>query len=490
MTFNSKINILVIEDNFGICNMIARILTNSGYPANTAYDGASGIETYKKELPDLIILDINLPDISGIEILKQIKLMNKEIPIIIVSAQEDVKLAVDAIKFGAYDYIKKPFSNDDILLAVKRAIQENAMRQEIFVLKTQLKESMPLSEQMGYSEVIEKLNEQINCVAPTNFTVIIFGETGSGKELVSRCIHQRSARGSKPFVVVDCSSIPDTLVESELFGHEKGSFTGAHLKKIGRFEHASGGTIFLDEIGNLPWSTQSKLLRIVEEKRITPIGSNKEIEVDVRIVAAGNERLESLVEAGRFRMDLYQRLNEFFIEIPPLRQRKGDVEFLCNKFISLTNNELNKNIRAITKEALEILLSYDWPGNVRELKNVISRAVLLAEVFIEPKHLIIDKRYLGSITTVEVINNKPDFIHQQTGENAFSKDFAMNFDENQSLRNMVNKCIEDAEKKFITETLKKTRGNKRQAAKILNINYKTMYYKVKKYGICSRDYSL
>ncbi|MBM4053728.1 MAG: sigma-54-dependent Fis family transcriptional regulator [Planctomycetes bacterium] len=481
-------NILVIEDNVGICNMIARILTDADYSVHTANDGTSGIEIFRKESTGLIILDINLPDINGIEVLKQVKLLNKEIPIIIVSAQEDVKLAVDAIKFGAYDYIKKPFNNDDILLAVKRALHENAMRQEIFVLKTQLKETMPLSEQMGYSEEIEKLNEQINCIAPTNFTVILYGETGSGKELVSRCIHQRSPRCNKPFVVVDCGSIPDTLVESELFGHEKGSFTGAHLKKIGRFEHASEGTIFLDEIGNLPMSTQSKLLRIVEEKRITPIGSNREIEVDVRIIAAGNERLESLVESGRFRMDLYQRLNEFFIEIPSLRQRKEDIEFLCNKFISITNKELGKNIRGITKEALEILLSYDWPGNVRELKNVISRAVLLAEDFIEPKHLVIDKKYLKPI--IEEVENNKTHIKQQMGEDMSSKDVSMYFDETQTLRDVVNKCVEDAEKKFITETLKKTRGNKRQAAKILNINYKTMYYKVKKYGICSRDYSL
>ncbi len=487
MISNDKITILVIEDNVGICNMMARILADAGYQVNMAYDGASGIEAYKKESPGLLLLDINLPDINGIEVLRQIKLLNKEIPVIIVSAQEDVRLAVEAIKLGAYDYIKKPFNNDDIILVVKRAIQEKVMRREIFVLKTQLKESMPLSEQMGYSKEIERLNEQINCVAPTNFTVIIFGETGSGKELVSRCIHQRSARSDKPFMVVDCGSIPDTLVESELFGHEKGSFTGAQIKKIGRFEYASGGTILLDEIGNLPLSTQSKLLRVVEEKRITPIGSNKEVEVDVRIIAAGNERLESLVESGRFRMDLYQRLNKFFIEIPPLKQRQGDIEFLCNKFMSITNSELNKNIRGITKEALEILLSYDWPGNVRELKNIISRSVLLAEDVIEPKHLVIDKKYLRPIN--EGIASAAAYVKQQTEEDTFPKDFKTYYDEKQPLRDMVNKCIEDAEKRFITETLKKTGGNKRKAAKMLNINYKTMYYKVKKYDICSEDFS-
>ncbi|MBI2471928.1 MAG: sigma-54-dependent Fis family transcriptional regulator, partial [Planctomycetes bacterium] len=396
-------------------------------------------------------------------------------------AYGEIQSAVEAIKHGAYNYFNKPFDNEEVVVTVEKAIEERAMRQEIRMLKTQLSFAMPLYEQMGNSAEIAKVNELVACVAPTNFTVVIYGETGSGKELIAQSIHNRSPRSDKPFVVVDCGSIPETLIESELFGFEKGAFTGADQKKAGQFEIASGGTIFLDEIGNLPKPMQGKLLRVLQERRIRRLGSNKEIDVEVRVVVAGNERLEYLVESGHFRMDLYQRLNEFCIEIPPLRQRKDDIVFLCKRFMDITNKELNKNIRGITKEALEILLTYNWPGNVRELKNVIRRAVLLAVDIVEPKHLLIktqEQKQESSPAAGQMAS-----AAGQKADQAIPLDLDMNNGNSLSLRDVVAKCVENTEKKLISEVLKRTGGNKSQAAKILKIDYKTMHYKVKNYGI-------
>lgn len=483
MATNNNARVLIIDDEVDLCDMISHILNKSGYITYIASDGNVGMEIFNKEFPNVVILDLRMPGINGIEILRQIRNINNEIPVIIVTAYGEIRSAVEAIKIGAYDYITKPFDNEELELTVKRATEERAMRQEIYKLKTQFGLAMPLFEQMGSGTEIMKINDLIGCVAPTNFTVLIYGETGSGKELVARSIHSRSSRMDKLFVVVDCGSIPETLIESELFGFEKGAFTGAEQRKIGQFEIASGGTIFLDEIGNLPKSMQGKLLRVLQERRIRRLGSNKEVEIDVRVIAAGNERLESLVESGCFRMDLYQRLNEFCIEIPPLRQRKEDIVFLCKRFLDITNKELNKNIRGITKEALEILLEYNWPGNVRELKNVIRRAVLLSGEIIEPKHLMVktletkQRQDHGEGQTSSIMHQI-----QETDCTAFPN-VDVNNGKDLSLHDTVAKCIEDAEKRLIEEVLKRTKGNKSQASKILKIDYKTMHYKVKKYGI-------
>jgi len=481
MATDSNISILIIDDEADMCEMLSHVLNQAGFITYTAHDGNTGLEVFNKESPNVVILDLRMPGMNGMEVLKQIKQTNSETPVIIVTAYGEIQSAVEAVKHGAFNYFNKPFDNEQVVLTVKKALEERAMRQEIRMLKTQLNFAMPLFEQMGNSAEIAKVNELVACVAPTSFTVVIYGETGSGKELIARSIHNRSPRCGQPFVVVDCGSIPETLIESELFGFEKGTFTGADQKKAGQFEIASGGTLFLDEIGNLPKSMQGKLLRVLQERRIRRLGSNKEIDVEVRVVVAGNERLEYLVESGHFRMDLYQRLNEFCIEIPPLRQRKDDIVFLCKRFMDITNKELNKNIRGITKEALEILLTYNWPGNVRELKNVIRRAVLLAVDIVEPKHLLIkiqEQKQESSPAAVQMAS-----AADQKADQAIPLDLDMNNGNSLSLRDMVAKCVENVEKKLITEVLKRTGGNKSQAAKILKIDYKTMHYKVKNYGI-------
>lgn len=480
---NTKV--LIIDDESDVCEVLSYILTQAGYTTCIAHDGITGIDIFNGESPDIVILDLCMPGNNGINVLKQIKDAGRETPVIIITAYGEIRTAVEAIKLGACNYFTKPFNNEEILLSIKRAIDERMMRQEIHILRTQLSLAMPLFDQMGSGAEIVKLNELIKRVAPTNFTVVIYGETGTGKEVVARNIHDLSHRKDRPFVVVDCGSIPETLIESELFGFEKGAFTGAVQKKAGYFEAASGGTIFFDEIGNLPMSMQCKMLRVLQERKISHLGSHKEVEIDARVIVAGNERLESLVESGRFRMDLYQRLNEFCIEVPALRKRKDDIIFLCKRFLDITNKELGKQVHGFTKEALETLLTYDWPGNVRELKNVVRRAVLLASEIIDHGHLS-----LNTLNTEQGLSQ----VAEQTASTAYRKDgqaVCLDLDINNgkdiSLRDMVSKCVESTEKIMITEVLKQTNGNKSRAARILKIDYKTMHYKIKKYGIALQD---
>ncbi len=481
---NSNDSVLIIDDDICLSEMLSIILDKSGYKTFTANNGQTGMSLFHKESPGAVLLDLRMPGMDGMEVLKQIKLTNSHVPVIIMTAYGKIQSVVEAIKLGAHDYVTKPFVNEEIVLAVQRAIHERAMQQEINTLKTQLNLALPLFEQMGSSTEIAKINELVERVAPTGYTVVLYGETGTGKEVVARNIHDRSPRKAGTFVVVDCGSIPETLIESEFFGYEKGAFTGADQKKMGQFEMASGGTIFLDEIGNLPLSMQSKLLRVLQERRFRCLGGSSEIGVDVRVVAAGNERLESLVKSGRFRMDLYQRLNEFCIEIPPLRQRKDDVVFLCKKFLDVANAELGKRVTGFSKEALEAMLEYDWPGNVRELKNIVRRAALLAADTIEMRHLPGDFSKIPPEPTQRtgVVAERNVGGNGMLTERSIPLDFDVN-DDNLSLHNVVAGCVEGAERRLITEVLKQTGGNKRRAAKILKIDYKTMFYKCKKYGL-------
>lgn len=481
MIANTSKNILVIDDQKHMCTLISQILEKAGHTVYGANSGNAGLKILRRHFPGVVILDLNMPDMNGIEVLKRIKALDNKIPVIIITAYGEVRSAVEAIKLGAYDYLNKPFVNEDIVLTVNRAIEENMMRQEIHALKTQLSLSMPLSEQMGFGNEIEKLNTLVARIAPTNFTVVIYGETGSGKEVVARNIHDRSPRKGKPFIVVDCGSIPEGLIESELFGCEKGAFTGADQKRAGQFEMASGGTLFFDEIGNLAAAVQGKLLRVIQERKLRRLGSNKEMEVDVRLIVAGNERLEHLVQSGCFRMDLYQRLTEFCIEVPPLRKRKNDIVFLCKRFLDITNKELDKHVRGISNEALEMLLSYEWPGNVRELRNVIRRAVLLAADTIGTEHISFHTPK-SNRSSRHVQERKTDMLQQKpylTSSTAPKIDFEKDF----SFHDIVSGHIADVEKALLTEALKHTGGNKNQASRLLKIDYKTIQNKIKKYRI-------
>ncbi|MEK6621224.1 MAG: sigma-54 dependent transcriptional regulator [Planctomycetota bacterium] len=503
---NDHNSVLIIDDDIKLCHVLSIVINKAGYTTYTANDGRAGIEMFHKESPAVVVLDLRMSGMDGIEVLKQIKKISSETPVIIITAYSRVQSAVEAIKLGAYDYLSKPFDNDEIVITVQRAIKERAMQQEIHALKAQLNHAMPLFEQMGHSDAIIKLNELVDRVAPTNFTVVLYGETGSGKEVVARYIHNRSPRGDKPFVVVDCGSIPETLIESELFGYEKGAFTGADRQKPGQFENASGGTLFLDEIGNLPVSMQNKLLRALQERQVRRLGGDKETAVDVRVVVAGNERLESLVKSGRFRMDLYQRLNEFHIEIPPLRKRKDDIVFLSKWFLDATNTELNKHVHGFTKEALDRLLAYNWPGNVRELRNVIRRAVLLSSEMIEPAYLPPltntpepEQSASQAAEPLFVETHGSASLHQKPGKDhvmpedpapgisgsgdATKQTISLDVDMDNDKDFSLHACIESIEKTLIENALLRTQGNKSKAAKLLKIDYTTLHYKIKEYGI-------
>jgi two-component system nitrogen regulation response regulator GlnG len=458
--------ILVVDDLKEIRWLLSNIMKQAGYTPVEAGTGEEALRAIGQQPPSAILLDLRMPGAEGMEVLKELKKQNLDIPVIIITAYGELRSAVEAVKLGAYDYLTKPFDNEDVLLTVKRAIEEHSMKEEIANLRTCLKETTSLAEILGTSDEIKRVFQQINCVAQTDFTVVLYGETGSGKELVARTIHRQSLRREGNFVVVDCGSIPETLLESELFGHEKGAFTGAHVTKEGQFELASGGTLLLDEIGNLPLSMQSKLLRVLQEKSIHRVGGKKDIKVDIRVIAAGNERLEDMVALGRFRRDLYHRLNEFTIEIPPLRKRKDDIVLLSKHFLDVTNKELNKTVKGFSEEALDLLLQYHWPGNVRELKNVIRRAVLLADDLVEARYLgVICKG--GSLLLPEV---QPR-LNGSTEAEAFS------------LKNITKKAMEEVERRLITQVLQRTGGNKSKAAKILRIDYATLHYKVKRYGL-------
>lgn len=455
--------ILIVDDERDMRWLLTNILKEDGYAVWEADDCRHALNFIgKKSSPDLVLLDVRIPgEMDGIGLLKEIKTTKQEIPVIILTAYGNIGSAVEAIKLGAYDYLTKPFENERLRLTIRRALESQKLTQEVQQLKTELKKDFDLELIMGTSPEIKKVFERINKVACTNFTVLIEGESGTGKEVVANAIHRASLRQNASFIAVDCGAIPDTLIESELFGYEKGAFTGADREKKGQFELADNGTIFLDEVGNLPYHVQNKLLRMVQERKIQKLGGKQPIPIDVRIIVATNIPLAKLEAEGKLRSDLYYRLSEFRIELPPLRKRIEDIPFLAKKFIEEGNMELQKNVKGLQKDSLTMLINHHWPGNVRELKNVIKRAVLLADSMIEPSHLIFDN---GTSLYPSIIPEE-----KTTGEI--------------SLKEITKKGVYLIEKKAIERALISSAGNKSRAAKALKIDYKTLLSKIKEYNI-------
>ncbi|MHC4267289.1 MAG: sigma-54-dependent transcriptional regulator [Planctomycetota bacterium] len=461
-----KVKVLVVDDVEEIVRFLSRILESEGYKVLSARNGKVAVEIVQKELPDAVIMDIKMPIMNGIEAMKKMKSIIPLLPVIFITAFGEIDSAVHAIKLGAYNYVTKPFEQENIIITLKNALNELRLKCEVKKLRSDINKKATLAELMGSSDEIKKVFNQVSHVAPTDFTVILYGETGSGKELIARAIHNQSLRRDGKIVTIDCGAIPETLLESELFGYEKGAFTGADKRKVGYIELASEGTLFLDEIGNLSLQMQGKLLRAIDEKLIKRLGGENEIEVDVRIIVAGNEMFDQLVKAGKFREDLYHRLNEFTIEIPPLRKRREDVIYLSRRFLNETNRELNKNVRGFSASSLECLLNYDWPGNVRELKNVVRKSVLMADDLVESVNLPNEKSQTNNNGLTDYV--KGDSIKLENGKyDKFS----------------LRKVIGNVEEHVIIDVLKHTGGNKSKAARILKIDYKTILYKIKEYGI-------
>lgn len=366
--------ILVVDDEIAICQALKGILCDEGFFVITATTAKDALIKIDEEMPDLVLLDIWLPDTDGLEVLRGIKEQYPQMPVIMISGHANIETAVKAVKLGAYDFIEKPLSWENTIPPINNALNFLRLAEE----NLQLKQKTPFKYKLtGQSLAIKKVKEQIRLVAPTNAGVLITGENGTGKELVAHAIHHYSKRNSGPFVEVNCAAIPEELIESELFGHEKGAFTGAHTRKRGKFDLAHGGTLFLDEIGDMSLKTQAKILRILEEQRFERVGGTKTIQVDVRVIAATNKNLEEEITNGNFRADLYYRLNVVPIEVPPLRERKEDIPYLVKEFLQELSSEGNFILKEIEEEAVSLLKEYHWPGNVRELKNIIERLVIM-----------------------------------------------------------------------------------------------------------------
>ncbi|MEX2223742.1 MAG: sigma-54 dependent transcriptional regulator [Candidatus Rokuibacteriota bacterium] len=458
--------ILVVDDEAEIRSLLTAVLENKGFEVVTAEDGAAALQQIERERPAVILMDLSMPRMSGMDALPEIKRLDADVPVIICTAHTDLATAVRAMKLGAYDYLTKPFDVELLALTMQRAVERNQLRSRIDELKRQ-GQGTSLVERMGGSSAIAQVIQQVSQVAESNFTVLVQGETGTGKELVARAIHQQSARQQAPFVAVDCGAIPETLVESELFGHERGAFTGAQSKREGHFQVAKGGTLFLDEIGNVPVATQAKLLRALEQREVHPLGSPRAVAVDARIIAATNAELEEGVKAGRFRADLYYRLGEFTITLPPLRSRREDITHLAQRFLDEVSMELRRPVRRIADEAMQALLRHDWPGNVRELKNVIRKAALVAADVVTPAHLPALNAGAAARPRPAVESGGPDL----------------------SLREVAELAAVQAERELIRHALQATKGNKSQAARLLRTDYTTLHAKMKRYLISARDFT-
>ena len=437
-------SVLIIEDDSTFAQIIEGFLSKNNYHVTTVNNVAKALKLIAHENFQLLLIDYRLPDGTGIDVLNHRRETGLTVPAIIMTSFNDVRTAVKSIQLGAADYITKPINPDELLMVISNALQKKATP------KTTSSDNFI----RGKSEVANRLYQHIDLVANTDMSVIIQGESGTGKEFAARTLHLQSKRKNKPFIAIDCGALSKDLAASELFGHVKGAFTGAVADKKGSFEAANGGTIFLDEIGNLSYEVQVKLLRALQERIIQPLGSNKQIPVDVRVITATNDDLANSMKNGEFREDLYHRLNEFKIQLPPLRERGIDLELFIDLFVKLSNEELDRNVEEIDKETKLLLLKYDWPGNLRELKNVIKRMVLLTA---------------GTVATADSL---PDEM-----KIAVSSEVPL---DNPSDLKAVN---ENNERALITETLAKVKYNKSKAAKLLNIDRKTLYAKMERYGI-------
>ncbi len=450
-----KRSVLIVDDDPGHRTMLRTLLTGWGYTIFEADDGSTAIEKVHEQVFDLILMDIRMIKVSGLEALNQIKTFNPAMPIIIMTAYASVETAVEALKNGAYDYLTKPLDFDELRLAMERAVDHRQLREENRLLRESLGTHFDRRNIIGRSKAMDKVLKTVAQVAPSEATVLITGESGTGKEMIAGAIHFNSSRKTGPFVKINCAAIMETLLESELFGHEKGAFTGAHRKKEGRIRQAHGGSLFLDEISEMSLAMQVKLLRVLQEREITRVGGEDVIKVDVRVIAATNKDLLQEISTGKFREDLFYRLNVVALNIPPLKERSEDIPLLAQHFLEIFSEKNRKKIKGFTPHAMDQLIKYDWPGNVRELMNAVERGVVLSR----SEHLDVEELLL--------------VIKDEKGEKeSLSKDFITG-----------DLPLEEVEKASILKTLDLSGGNKSEAARRLGITRRTLHKKLKKYGV-------
>jgi DNA-binding NtrC family response regulator len=458
---SSGARVLVVDDDRDISLMLAALMTKEGLTSLVAHDGETALKMLAAARPGMMLVDVKMPGIDGMEVLTRVQQSDPSLPVVLITAYAEIPASVAAMRAGAFDYLAKPFDHSEVMRVVRAALAEGERRRGSG--PEEIPADSHLRVWMGPSDAVSRIIREVNRVAQSDFSVIIQGETGAGKELVARAIFQLSPRRRGPFIPVDCGAIPDTLIESELFGYQKGAFTGASAPKAGKFEAAQGGTLFLDEIANLPLGAQGKLLRILQEKAVQRLGANQPVKIDVRLLTASNQPLQALVESGQMREDLYFRLNEFTIAVPPLRERQDDIPYLAQRFRDLTNKELQKNVQGFAASCLEALRSYYWPGNVRQLRSVIRRAVLLADDLITEPHLDLKPAPLAKPASSPKAQGLPW--------------------ENHSLREIVHHSVVSVEQEVLRQALQHTHGNKAEAARLLQIDYKTIHTKLKRFGI-------
>jgi DNA-binding NtrC family response regulator len=444
--------ILVVEDEEGMREFLNILLAKEGYDVTTCESGAQAIEMFKEQNFHLVVTDIKMPGIDGIEVLSRIKEIDPTVPVIIMTGYASMETAIEAVNKGAYSYLRKQTSNEDIKQIIKKAIEMRWLTKENKLLKQQLRKNHRDRKTIGKSERIKQVFVLIDKVAETDSTIMIYGESGTGKELIAREIHYKSKRADGPFVSINCGALPETLLESELFGHVRGSFTGAVRDKEGLFAVAKGGTFFLDEVGETSPAIQVKLLRVLQEKEIIPVGGTKPVKVDVRLIAATNADLEQNVDDGKFRADLFYRLNVIPVRIPPLRQRKDDIPLLVEHFLKVYCERIGKAPKTISSEAMDCLMRYGWPGNVRELENSIERAVILQE---------------GRMVVPDDLPQKVRFGSRERPASVVST---------------CNITLEELEKEYLLKVLNEVGWRKKKAAAILGINPSTLYRKLQRYG--------
>ena len=441
-----EIGILIVDDEASVRDSLYQWFKDDGYRVDTAADAAGALKKLQENPWDIILLDIKMPGMDGIELQNRIKQIDKDIVTIIITAYASVDTAIQALKEGAFDYVTKPVDPDDLSRLIRNAIEKRRLVTENIQLRQQIEDLLLPDEVVGESPPIKKVMEMVNTVAKTDSTVMILGESGTGKELIARAIHSRSSRRYFPIITINCGAYPEGLLESELFGHEKGAFTGALYRRKGKLEMADKGTLFLDEIGNISEKMQMDLLRVIETKSFTRLGGDKTIDVDFRVISATNKDLEKAIKEGSFREDLYYRLNVFSIKLPPLRERRSDIPLLARYFLSKYAQSMNKNVVDFSPQAMEMFIGYDWPGNIREVRNVVERAMVVAQ---------------GSQIQVEDISFP--FPPPATPSGGDS--------------------LEEVEKDQIMKILNQTNGNIAQAAEILKISRLTIYNKIEKYHL-------